>query len=391
MILKLLKWLLGFEVDFESTPNDEYKGDDLDRPLFYFNDEDEFTIRNSFESIVVTGSVGSGKSSGSGATIARSFLKSGYGGLVLCVKADEADTWKKYARETGRENDIILFNPSNPYRFNFLEYETLNSSSEVGLTSNLAQLFQTISETSRRNEGASNQSFWEKTLNELIKNVIALINLSGNLLSVESMLEIITSAPQSIEHLNQDYFQRTSFCFKCIEMMMRNENEKGNKEVALTLGYWTNRYPSLAEKTRSIIDVSFTAIADIFLRGSFADLFASNESNISPDIIFNEGKIIVVDLPIHQFREAGQMAQILWKYCVQRAAERRTITTVAKPVFIYGDEYQYLYSSKDSLFMTTNRSLRVSVVALTQNLSNFYSILGGENKRSEVDAFLGKF
>lgn len=389
--MKLLKWLLGFDVDFSGKEEKSvYQGDELDKPLFWFNDDDPFTLRQSHEGVTVLGSTGSGKSSGSGKKLAKSFLENDFGGLVLCVKRDEKDTWIKYCQETGRQDDLIIFSPENTYRFNFLDYEASLDSSKAGLTLNLAQLFQTVSEISRRNEGASNQDFWAKTLQELIKNTIGLITLAGKQLSVQSMLEAITSAPQSVEQLNEEYFRQTSFCFECIQLLNEKMQQSPSRDASITYSYWISRYPSLAEKTRSIIDVSFSAMADNFLRGVLGELFTT-ESNISPEDCYKHGKIILVDLSVHEYRELGQMAQILWKYCFQRAMERRDVKQYPRSVFIFGDEYQYLYSSKDSLFQTTARSLRVSVVAMSQNLSNFYSVLGGENKKSEVDSLFGNF
>src|ERR1019366_4608194 len=70
---------------------------------------DDFTIRDSSAGVLINGTNGSGKSSGSGALLARAYLRAGYGCLVLCVKTDEADLWRRYASETGRTDDLIFF------------------------------------------------------------------------------------------------------------------------------------------------------------------------------------------------------------------------------------------------------------------------------------------
>ena len=73
----------------------------LDETLLFF-EKYPWTIRDSFEGTAILGDMGSGKTTGSGATLAKAFLKAGYGGLVMCKKIDEVDTWVRYARETGR-------------------------------------------------------------------------------------------------------------------------------------------------------------------------------------------------------------------------------------------------------------------------------------------------
>lgn len=58
---------------------------DLDAPLVKFSADprDWWTLRDAVRGVQIFGGIGSGKSSGSGRTLALSFLKAGFGGLVL--------------------------------------------------------------------------------------------------------------------------------------------------------------------------------------------------------------------------------------------------------------------------------------------------------------------
>lgn len=87
----------------------------LDRTLFKFNGSESFTIRQACEGTQIFGGIGSGKTSGSGAALAKSFLRAGFGGLVLCAKKDEVDTWKRYAEETNREKSLLIFDASGEW------------------------------------------------------------------------------------------------------------------------------------------------------------------------------------------------------------------------------------------------------------------------------------
>lgn len=89
-------------------------GEADDTPLLRLGRRDAWTAREAMQGTCILGGTGSGKSSGSGKAIAHAFLKAGYGGLVLCATADEADTWMGYAKATGREKSFI--------RFNFMDY-----------------------------------------------------------------------------------------------------------------------------------------------------------------------------------------------------------------------------------------------------------------------------
>ena len=61
----------------------------LDDTLVNFSPVDFWSVRDSHAGCQICGTIGSGKTSGSGATIARAMLQKGVGGLVLCAKVEE--------------------------------------------------------------------------------------------------------------------------------------------------------------------------------------------------------------------------------------------------------------------------------------------------------------
>src|SRR5580692_11443415 len=95
----------------------------LDKVIYSFNGLEGFTIGQACEGVQIFGGIGSGKTSGSGEALARAFLTAGFGGLVLCAKKDVLEDWKRYTRETGRDNNILIFDTSGTFVFPFLQYE----------------------------------------------------------------------------------------------------------------------------------------------------------------------------------------------------------------------------------------------------------------------------
>ena len=75
------------------------------------------------QNIHIFGTTGSGKTVGSGDTLAHAFLSSGWGGLVCCFKKDEARDWKRRLKETGRISDGVFIDANHPLGFNFLAEE----------------------------------------------------------------------------------------------------------------------------------------------------------------------------------------------------------------------------------------------------------------------------
>jgi hypothetical protein len=137
----------------------------LDTVLYHFNGNEPFTIRDACEGVQIFGGIGSGKTSGSGAALARSFLRAGFGGLVLCAKKDEMDTWLEYARQTGREKSILIFDTSGKFTFPFLQYEIEREGEGAGYTENLVRLFTTVYEAiSRGDSGGGSDPYWTRAM-----------------------------------------------------------------------------------------------------------------------------------------------------------------------------------------------------------------------------------
>jgi hypothetical protein len=367
---------------------------DLDRVLLRLSQHDVWTLRDSFEGTQIFGATGSGKSSGSGATMARAFLKAGYGGLVLTVKTDEAQLWKDWLKKVGREQDLIHVRLESDWQFNFLEYEAKRRDGGGGLTENIVQLFLHIAEIQQRNNAGGKQDpYWHNTLEQLVRNSIELIRLAGESVSLTHLYKVIISAPSSPDMLKNHAFVADSFCS---QLLMKAEDRRKDGYLAvreeldleLTSAYWMNEFPALAEKTRSIIVSSFTSLVDGLQRGAWRQLFSTG-TNFGPEDTF-EGKIILLDMPIKQYRETGLFAQIILKYIFQQAWERRHVNNDTRPVFLWADEAQYFVTSYDREFLTTARSSRIATVFITQNISNYYASLRtkGDGK-AEVDALLG--
>lgn len=362
----------------------------MDNVIVAFNGEHPWTARDSFEGTQIFGAIGSGKTSGSGRALAHGFLKSGFGGLVLTAKTDEKDLWVKYCRESGRSDSLIVFSPENEHRFNFLDYELKRPGRGAGLTENLVKLFTTVLGSSGEGKGIGGEDpFWRQSLEQLLRNAISLISISGEVLSVENINKVISSAPYSLEELQNEDWQENSFCADLLyKAASKDKNESEEQDFVLTGDYWTDSFPRLAEKTRSTIVLSFTSMADIFLRRPLRDLFGTT-TNIVPELT-HEGMILLIDLPVHEFNEVGRYAQNLMKYIWQRAAERRDTVRHPRPVFLWVDEAQYFLMEGDQKFQSTARSKRVSTVLLSQNISNYYVALGGGQKgREKADSLLG--
>lgn len=364
---------------------------DLDASLLSWSKEDPWTIRDAVEGVIVLGATGSGKSSGSGRFIAQSMLAAGFGGLVLTAKASEVDQWHSYARATGRLNDLLVFGSGEPLRFDFLEYEATRAGEGAGHTENIVSLLSTVMEVAERGVGASgggrdSDPYWRNAAKQLMRNLVDLCLMATGKVSVPEIYRLVTTAPTNLEFVRSEAWRQNSACCRALAEADRRVTDPDRRhDLELVVDYFLNEFPGLSEKTRSIVVSTFTATVDILHRGLLRTLLCSG-TNVTPEVI-EQGKILILALPVKEYGEVGQIAQVLMKTAFQRHIERRDVVLSPRPAFMWADEAHHFVTSRDALFQTTCRSSRVATVLLTQNLANFVAALGGGEKgRAETTA-----
>lgn len=381
-----------------------------------------WTIRNAVEGVQIFGGIGSGKTSGSGRKLAEKYLKANFGGLVLTVKPDEKDEWIKYCQQAGRLDDLIIVEPGGKYHFNFLEYESRHSSGKSAITDNIVQVLKTVIRAGEEKDaGKSDDAFWENALDMLIFNVIDLCKLAFGELSVQRMYDIVQTIPRENEKLlPETEIDKFKPFQKAMHLALQNVRKQVDawdktltkeqqdefdldpsayeKEMSMRVPdsrlyffldqFFMEAFKNLSEKTRSIIDFSFSGFLFRLLREPVYSMFCRYPSNFTPDDSLN-GKIILLNLPVKLYHKIGRDCQIMFKYIWQRCMEKRDVKENGRPVFIWADEAQNFLHEHDADFQATARSSRIATVYISQNLPNYYASMGGEKSAYKVKSFLG--
>lgn len=391
----------------------------LDNPLIEFSSNSSnasWTIRHAVEGLQIFGGIGSGKSSGSGRTIALKFLKAGFGGLVLTVKPDEKETWQEYCKLTHREHDLLILEPNGKYHFNFLQYESDHS--RESQTENVVEVLKTVIRAGEEKNGKSDDPFWETALDMLLFNVIDLCLLAYGKLSIQTLYEIVQTIPKPEKEAKPGNESSTAYHRAFIKaqqnlntkvdrwyLSLSKEDHKYMDESGtlerevenavpdarlynFVRQFFNENYISLSEKTRSIIDFTFSGFLFRLLREPIYSLFCRHTSNIRPEDCLN-GKIILINLPVKVYQKVGRDCQILFKYIWQRAMEKRSIKDNDRPLFLWADEAQNFLHEHDADYQATARSSRISTVYISQNLPNYYGSMGGQKAEFKVKSFLG--
>ncbi len=164
---------------------------DITAPLLKFMGE-SWTIGDACEGVQIFGGTGSGKTSGSGQSLAKCYLYNGFGGLVLTVKSGDREMWEEYAQSINREVELVVVNETTGYRFNFLDYLVKEGYSTVNIAHTFLSVMQKV------NAG----DYWQNAMEQMIKNIINLLIVADGEVSIGKMYKAILNAPRTVEEAN---------------------------------------------------------------------------------------------------------------------------------------------------------------------------------------------
>jgi hypothetical protein len=339
----------------------------LDTPILEWGDGNKWTIRDSFEGTMAFGSIGSGKTSGSANAIFQALLRAGYGGLVLCVKDDEADSWTRMAQANNRAHDILRFSISGNSCFNPLEGETS--------VNNAVQLILTLVELMQSEKAKEDQAFWRNEMLKMLRNPAELSLAAYGEISLPRMEAIIKSFPRTLVDAESAAWRNTSACWQALELAKADPHGMSLHNLKRCRDYFLQELPTAAEKTRANVVSSATGVLDHLLHDPLQSMFCGR-TTISPSMAVQEGKVILIDVPVmdKENEEMGKLANMIWKFCFQRVVQKAGGR--ARNVFLASDEAQYFLNREDAVFQTTARGMKCASVYLTQSLPNLYGRLG---------------
>lgn len=369
----------------------------LDSPFLQLSENDFLTLGQACEGIHIFGGTGSGKTSGSGKTLALEFLRLGMGRLVLCAKSDELETWQRYAKNAGRENDLVIFDMEHDYRFNFMNYEFAREGAGAGQSLNIVDLIIDVSGIGNtKGSDRGDDQFFAEAARRMLTNAVEFCQIGLGRVYIEDIIGIIRSAPRSDkahEKGTDEHSELMSGLLMQALIGAKQRQKRGELSPleARTLDelefYWLNQfYREGGQNTLNSIISTLSNITDMFQRGTLYELFCTS-TNVTPEDSFN-GKIIILNLSIQDYRRQGEIAQQIFKTMWQLAVQRREVEEETLPSFLWVDEAQLFLTRFDQEFMTIARSARAATVFLSQNYPNYLARLG---EISVVDSLLGNF
>jgi hypothetical protein len=365
---------------------------ELDAKLLKLAPNAYFTLRDACAGVHYTGRVGAGKTTAS-ETLARVYLRAGFGGIVTAAKPGEVTRWQKYCEEEGRSKSLILLNEKEG--FNFLSYLlSVHGIEGIGaVTDCLMRVMEAVKRASGNMSKKGEEPFFEESKRLLLRYSILPLYAAYGSVSIADIVRFIESAPKSAAEVNEPKWKASSFMFETIAAAAQAPKVPLPPQVLKdNIAYWTQAYVNTPDKTRGNQVATVTAALDRFRHGHLARAFCGR-TTIVPEMTYG-GAVIVLAMPSLTYNEDGVIGQQLFKYIWQRSVLARTSLAQKhreRPVFCWCDEAQETINSYDEQFLGLARESKCCAVYLTQSLPTYYGKIGGDTPREDAVALVGKF
>jgi hypothetical protein len=290
-----------------------------------------------YQNILITGSIGSGKTSSGITNILDYFIKSNIYGLILDVKGNYntvvGDVSDKYLKRAS----IIEISLSSKFNYNPLDKPNIKP---LELAHTVRKVLTLISDNN------TSDSYWLDKVESYIKDFITLIRVYNEYVSFSEIHKLV---------IDKEYFKNQLVEIKKIILKDVFRDDR-LFEINSSLSNLQNEYLNLDERTASIIRSEITRITDVFISDYLINKkFCSKSDKLD----FSLDNIYVLSINISDNKK---LAKIISTY-LKLDFQRQILSFNFKPIFFICDEYQEFSNVEDANFFSLSREFKCNKYA----------------------------
>ena len=336
--------------------------------------------KSLYQNVLITGTIGTGKTSSAMYPFTKQLIEfsctdvsNKIGMLVLDVKGNYYVKVSEFARNCGREDDLIVISLGGDYRYNPLHKPNLKASVLAGRLKTILMLF----------SPNNSESYWLDKVEQILTECIKLCRLYNNgYVTFEEIHKLI-----SVENY---YLEK-------IEILRKrfSNNEFSNEDIynlMSALTFFQKEFLSLDLRTLSILKSEITRITNVFVSDyEVYRTFNPKEEELNffgfEDLI-NTGKIVVLNMNISEYKALSKTIATYLKLDFQTEVMARLANNFAnssRTVAFISDEYHEYASVSDSEFYAQSREAKCVNIVATQS---YTSLLNSLNNKYAVDVIV---
>ncbi len=323
-----------------------------------------------YQNFLITGTIGSGKTSSAMYPFTRQLLEynsknldSKLGMLILDVKGNYYKQVKKYAYDLNLLDDLIVISLKSNVCYNPLHKPNLKP---LALANRLKTILLLFSEN-------NTESYWLDKAEQVICECIKLCRLYNNgyvdFLELHKLITIPNYYKEKIKVL------RDLFIYSKL-----NKNQV--YELNASLSFFEKEFYNLDSRTKGIIISEITRITNTFVSDyDVVKTFSVPKKNLTFtgfDEVINKGKIVVLDMNISEYSTLSKIIATYLKLDFQTTVMSNLSNNTIKPSAFICDEYDKFASKTDGEFFSMSREAKCINIVSTQSYSSLKTTLKDE-------------
>lgn len=329
--------------------------------------------KSLFQNILITGTIGSGKTSSAMYPFTDQLIKYSHdissnklGMLILDVKGNYYQKVYEYCLKYNRLDDLIVIDLSGKYKYNPLHKPELKPSI---LANRLKTILLLFSEN-------NSDSFWLDKAEQILEQCIKLCRLYNN--NYVTFLEIHKLVTEPLYYREKIEILRNKFiknAFSTTEIY----------NLATSIEFFEKEFNNLDSRTLSILKSEITRITNCFISDyNIVETFSSSKDKlnfIGFNSVVNEGKIVVLNLNISTYKNLSKIIAAYLKLDFQTEVMERLAkfpNANFRPVCFISDEYQEYVNSSDASFFSQSREAKCINIVSTQSYTSLLNTLHDE-------------
>lgn len=329
--------------------------DNIDKFCIGYEDNNPIYLNREgmYQNILITGSIGSGKTTSGITNILDYLIKSNMYGLILDVKGNYIDIVRTVSEKYYKEDKTIVISLDSSFHYNPLDKPDIKA---VELAHILRKVLTLISENN------TSDSFWLDKVETYLKDFITLIRVYNEYVDFGEIHKLA---------IDKEYlYLKLEDIKKIIIKNARDDNQLF--EINSSLNNIKNEYLKLDERTSSIIRSEITRITDIFVSDYTINKKFCNKSD---KLDFNSDYIYVLSMNIAENRKLSKIISTYLKLDFQK----QILKFNSKPIFFICDEYQEFANIEDSNFFSLSREFKCINVVSMQSYTSLNNSLNNTN------------
>ena len=325
-----------------------------------------------YQNFLITGTIGSGKTSSAMYPFTRQLLKynssnnnnnNKIGMLILDVKGNYYNQVKKYTNNYNLDKDLIVLELRSNIFYNPLHKPNLKARV---LANRLKTILLLFSEN-------NSESYWLDKAEEVLSECIKLCRLynHGYVTFVE-LHKLITQPDYYREKIKvlKDLFISSKFNYNQIY------------ELNASLDFFEKEFQNLDDRTKGIIISEITRITNTFVSDyDVMNTFCAPKEKLTFsgfEEVINNGKIVVLNMNIFEYNALSKIIATYLKLDFQTEVMYRLSKNSVKTSAFICDEYDKFASKTDSEFFSLSREAKCINIVSTQSYSSLKTTLKDE-------------